>query len=482
MEITAGYLPEMNNETIEYREIIYSYNGLTAKVKVPQLSPQQLSKIMSIVKANAHILKSFSVSELVAIIDQAIHILLDRQSKQRRLAETWLPIITGYDQEIIRTGLTTFLQRFRKHELQRFLVEDFGNPQLLDDFQPLVKGGYSKAVGADVTGHFWAGNVPGLPLWSFISALLVKSGSVGKTASEEPLFAGLFADILAEVEPKIKNCFAIVTWKGGDEEREALFFEGCETIIAYGSDQSLASIKQRVPVTSKLISHGHKISFSIIGKESLHMQKAVETSHLAALDLIRYDQQGCYSPQAIFVQKGGLITPGEFAKYLAHELSALEIRFPRRELSIEESASFIRNQQREEMSLFAEENKEIISDENGRWIVIYKDHSSEFLPSVLNRSIQVFAFDEIDEVLEKIKHYKKWLQTAGMSTSPENVFLWSQKLSLHGITRMTGIGRMTSPEAGWHQDGGFSLADLVKMTDIEASTLELAEPLSAYSN
>nr|WP_240056526.1 acyl-CoA reductase [Bacillus mesophilum] len=104
------------------------------------------------------------------------------------------------------------------------------------------------------------------------------------------------------------------------------------------------------------------------------------------------------------------------------------------------------------------------------------------MPSVLNRSIQVFAFNEIDEVLEKIKHYKKWLQTAGLSASPENVFLWSEQLSLYGVTRMTAIGRMTSPEAGWHQDGGFSLADLVKMTDIEASTLELAEPLSAYSN
>lgn len=42
--------------------------------------------------------------------------------------ENLLPIIIGYDTETIRLGLTSYLKSFRNSELQRFLVEDLGNP------------------------------------------------------------------------------------------------------------------------------------------------------------------------------------------------------------------------------------------------------------------------------------------------------------------------------------------------------------------
>jgi hypothetical protein len=39
---------------------------------------------------------------------------------------------------------------------------------------------------------------------------------------------------------------------------------------------------------------------------------------------------------------------------------------------------------------------------------------------------------------------------------------------------------MTSPAAGWHHDGRFSLADLVNMVDIEKSTEVVANQLTHY--
>jgi hypothetical protein len=40
---------------------------------------------------------------------------------------------------------------------------------------------------------------------------------------------------------------------------------------------------------------------------------------------------------------------------------------------------------------------------------------------------------------------------------------------------------MTAPAAGWHHDGRFSLLDLVRMVDIEASTEAAAENFTAYA-
>src|SRR3546814_20309550 len=59
----------------------------------------------------------------------------------------------------------------------------------------------------------------------------------------------------------------------------------------------------------------------------------------AAWDVMRYDQQGCYSPHIFYVQRGGQIAPREFAGYLAGELANLQRRFPRRALDLEESAA-----------------------------------------------------------------------------------------------------------------------------------------------
>ena len=58
--------------------------------------------------------------------------------------------------------------------------------------------------------HFWSAS---------------KAGNIGKVSSSEPLFAGWFAKALAEVDPSLANCFAVVWWKGGDEKREKMIFE-----------------------------------------------------------------------------------------------------------------------------------------------------------------------------------------------------------------------------------------------------------------
>ena len=55
-----------------------------------------------------------------------------------------------------------------------------------------------------------------------------------------------------------------------------------------------------------------------------------------------------------------------------------------------------------------------------------------------------------------------------------------QRLGQAGVTRICAVGQMTSPEAGWHHDGRFSLLDLVRMVDIEASTEREAQRFTRY--
>ncbi|MDQ7861272.1 acyl-CoA reductase [Peribacillus frigoritolerans] len=84
--------------------------------------------------------------------------------------------------------------------------------------------------------------------------------------------------------------------KGGDEERETCILEQSDVVVGYGGNASLQSLQSQTPITTRFLAYGHKISFGLISRFSLDSQKAFETARQAALDVIRYDQQGCYSP------------------------------------------------------------------------------------------------------------------------------------------------------------------------------------------
>lgn len=481
MRETAGYLPLSFQEELEWQTLTFTNKVDTVEIEVPILSKEQISSLADMVKNNSReVLKSFTVNQIIDIIDKTIEKFLDRSSYYRKKAEKLLPIISGYDEEIIRLGLTSYLKTFRRPQLYRFVAEDFENPLILDDFQPRPKGGFSKALGPDLVVHIWAGNVPALPIWSLISSLLVKSGNIGKVSSSEPLFAGLFAQALVEVEPSLADSLAIIWYRGGDTDREIQLFSQSDLVVGYGSNDSLASLRDKIPITTRFLPFGHKISFGMLSKATLDARKAAQTAHNAANDIVQYDQQGCYSPHFFFVEKGGRVSPKEFARYLAHELACFEEKYPIRELSIEEMTTNAAWRNREELSVFNEPMKEIISDPLNNWTVVYEENCKQIIPSCLNRVIKVIAVDQLELAIDYIEPFRSLLQTVGIAAAPKELFSISALLAEAGVTRITALGKMTSPEAGWHHDGRFNLMDLVNMVDIEHSAEEYCEKFAPY--
>lgn len=483
MREVAGHLPGLSADAVEWRTLTFGRGNEAFEVAVPALDDVQIAALAAHVRqARAGYLKLLPTARIVATIDRAIGRLLDRNDPWRRKAEVLLPQVTGYDAEMVRLGLTGYLKTFRAPELHRFLAEDFANPQILDDFQPTAKGGFAKAVGPDVLVHIWAGNVPGLPLWSLISGLLVKAGSIGKVSSAEPLFAGWFARLIAEIDPRLADCLAVVWWKGGDVERERAVLNQADLVLAYGSTGSLEQIRSRVPATTRFLGFGHKISFGMIAREALDARKASAAAHRAAYDMVRYDQQGCYSPQVFFVERGGRVSPRDFSKYLAHELAAFERKFPRRALSIEEAGSVAAWRNAEEMKTLAQPDREILSDAAGAWSVVHVEDAEGLAPSGLNRTVRVVVVDALEDAVPRIAPFRAFLQTVGIAAPPESLFRISALLGDAGVTRICALGEMTAPEAGWHHDGRFNLLDLVTMVEIDRSAESAAEALAPYAD
>ncbi len=482
-EAVAGYLPGLKADELQWQTLSFSSWGNTLDVAVPVLSPAQLAALAERVRvASRATLKTMSVSQIIAVVDRAIARLLDPRDPYRIEAEWLLPLVTGYDPEMVRLGLTGYLKTFRAPQLQRFVAEDFANPKILDEFQPRPKGGFARAFGPELMVHVWAGNVPGLPLWSLISGLLVKAGNVGKVSSSEPLMASLFARLLVEVEPQLTESLAVVWWKGGDEVREQALFGQADLVAAYGGNDSLAQVRRRVPITTRFLPYGHKLSFGMVGRAALDARRAVSTARLAAFDVGRYDQQGCYSPHVFYVERGGKVSPQEFAQYLAHELATFEHKFPRRILPLEEAASVAGWRQTQELKAFSQTGSAVVGEVGAAWSVAYADAVQPLAPCALNRSIQVLAVDSLQDVVPRIAGQRAFLQTVGLAAAPKELFHLAELLGQAGVTRISAIGAMTAPEAGWHHDGRFNLLDLVRLVEIEQSAESAAEDFAPYKD
>ena len=478
--VTAGWLPGLSDDEVRWQVLPFERNGTRLEVSVPMLTAPQMQALADRVRdaANQH-LRKMSVAQIIDVIDRAIARLLDRNDPYRQQAEALLPVVSGYDTDMVRLGLTGYFKTFRAPQLRRFVAEDFANPAMLDGFQPAPKGGAVRAFGPDLLVHSWAGNVPALSLWSLVCGLLVKAPAIGKLASAEPLFAGLFARLLAEIHPPLADCLAVVWWSGaGGDEADALYAKA-DTVLAYGGNPTLDALRKRLPVTTRFLPHGHKLGFGLIGAAALDALKAPAIARLAAWDVMRYDQQGCYSPHVFYVERGAPVPPRAFADHLAAELANLQRRFARRELELEESAAVAKWQQSVEWSAG---DDLLIGPADAPWSVAYSDSLQSLSPTALYRTISVVGVDSLGDVVPVVAAQREYLQTAGIAVSPEDLYRLAELLGAAGVTRIAAIGSMSMPEAGWHHDGRFNLLDLVRMTEIEQSAELAAQPFATYAD
>jgi len=477
----AGYVPGIAAHDMSWETLMFEAHGQRAEVRVPRLTPTQLETVAATVRAAAQgVLASMPVMEVVGIIDRVVLRMLDTNHPDRQEIDRLLPIISGFDPEMTRLGINASLKAFRRHQSLRFLVEDFGDPGLLDGFRPRAKGGWTRACGPSLLAHVWAGNVPGLPLWSLVSGMLVKAGNIGKVSSDEPLFASWFARVLAEIEPRLADALAIVWWPGGETALEQVFCRQADVLKVYGGEAALAAWQRQLPAGKRMLAHGHKFSAGLVSAAALDTRQARLTARQAAMDMVRWDQQGCYSPQVFYVERGAQVSPQEFACHVAGEMTALQHSFPRRALSLEETRAVAGWRQGLGLQQLRGGQIELLGPADAPWSLAYIDTPEGARPGALNRTACIVAVDTLDEAVRWLGSQQAFLQTVGLAAGPEELFRLASLLAQAGATRICALGSMTTPDAGWHHDGRFSLLDLVRMVDIETSAEQAAEALASY--
>ncbi len=464
--LTGYWLPTLSPGEIEVRERAFGPGRVT--LRLPVLTPHTLRELLvELRERGAANLAGRPVAEILTTIEAAARSVTVPGERLREELLATLPGLTGYSRQMIELGLARMGALWTAASLHAALEDELGSAEVLDDFRPRPAGGYQRAFGPALTLHVFSGNIPGVSVTSLIRALCVKSASLGKTAAGEPYFAVCFARALAERDPELAKCVAVTHWPGGSHDLEAVAFSEAGAVVAYGSDEAIADISCRVPPQTRLIGYPNRLGAALISRSALSRESLAGLVRGAAADVAAFDQQGCVSPHTIYLERGGAVSPLDFAQALAGALDDLAKEIPRGKLAPGDSVLIHQLRAQAEVR-----GATVLASEPGtEWTVIV-EAGPGFEPSTLNRVIHLRTVDELDEALGALAGIGRHLQTVALAAEPAERRELAARLGALGATRVVPIGRAAWPGPHWHHDGRFQFLDLLRFVDLEPDAPE----------
>ncbi len=436
------------------------------------LTPAIISEAGQTLKRNRErYLAERSTDSLIRVISDVAQSWLDPEYPFRVEALSEGPAKTGFPEQVLAAGLDAFFSQITAKNLEHLLQQELGHVQRLDtialDETEAEEDRASIVRGPELLVHIAGGALPNPTITSMILGFLVRSAQFVKCPSGYSFIPRLFAHSIYEADRKLGACLEIAEWRGGSVGLEEALFAEADCLTATGSDETLASLRRTLPLKVRFIGYGHKVSFGYISHESLSGIAARKLAVQAVRDVVAWNQLGCLSPHAFYVEAGGATSPEQFAELLAKELHATEMKEPRGTLQTEAAAAIAYRRSFYEVRAAASEKTRMWrSDDSTAWTVVY-ENDPRFQISCLNRFIYVKAVSSVEEVLRSADAVHGKVSTVGMAASGAKAQELAQRFARWGVTRICPVGEMQNPPFTWRHDGRLSLADLVTWTDWE---------------
>ena len=436
------------------------------------LTPPMIAEACQTLKRNrGQYLAARSTSHLVKVISETSANWLQPDYPFRCLVLEVGPSVTGFQHATLVRGLDAFFSEVTRENLHALLVQELGHAHRLDEMS--APAGESKlnhaamARGPELLAHITAGNIPSPTLLSIVLGLLVRSAQFVKCASGTSFLPRLFAHSLYEADPKLASCLEIAEWRGGESALEEALFVEADCLTATGSDETLATIRQRLPRLTRFLGYGHRVSFGYIARGALSGFGTKKLVARAAEDVIAWNQLGCLSPHVIYVESGGSLSAEQFAEELSEELKRREADEPRGEVPVELAATIAsRRDVYRVRAAASQETRLWCSEGSTAWTVVH-EADARFQPSCLNRFVYVKCAPDLAEALRQSESVRGQVSTVGLASPDDDARTLATELARWGVTRVCPLGQMQTPPLTWRHDGRPSLGDLITWTDWE---------------
>lgn len=413
-------------------------------------------------------LASRPAAEIHKTLERVAGRFLDPGSPARKNAVSWLARMGRFSAPMIERALDDTFWPLAGGGVSRWVASELGSTAVLDAPEPDRRGVTRRAFGPDWMLQIYAGNVPGLPVWPLYSALAMKSALLAKASSQEPVMASLLARTIAEEDPGLGECLAVVWWKGGTTDLDRAAIREAPAVLAFGGEFAIASVAREAQPEARLVLQGPKVSVAYVSSASLTRQNLASLAQRAAYDVSLYDQQGCLSPHAIYVERGGDIGPAAFASALGTALEALRDGLPRGAIEAEHAArvQLYRAQAHFEEAQKTRGTRVLESGSGTDWTLIYED-GARFQPTPAYRTVRVHAVSGPDEVVEALLPQASWIEAIGLETRGGERRALAATFAGTGVPRIAAIGSLQRPELTGTHGGVHRLLPFIRWSTVE---------------
>jgi hypothetical protein len=354
---------------------------------------------------------------------------------------------------------------------------------------------------------YGAGNVPGTALLiAFLALSTALAGGpppavVVKNSRREPIFGPLLLSALEDADEELVSTLALLIWDYEDEGVQARLMGQADLAIAAASDRTIDQIRGALhrlapSGATRFHAHGHKVSFTAIGKEVLGhgLQAGAGTpllqavALLAALDSVYWDQQGCLSSRIHFVEAGDpkCHSALDYARQLAEQLrlwgsvlprgawprQRLHDRFDRYKLLESTGRVHVLSAYDDEFVVVHDERsldayglQSTVNDCEGRVVVVRPVGDLLAIPDEHLRLLPVGNLQSLSVAVGR--------EGDGLT---DGFLQFAAACAARGVTAIRSVGRGAFPQLAYSWDGFLPLDLLRKRPDGWFTTIEFDRP------
>ncbi len=384
---------------------------------------------------------------------------LDQEDPLHGAAVASVAAESGLSPEMSRHVVLGMAADWTRERLTRLLVEEFGLAEALDGFpagehadEHHVDHRRIAAFGDEFAFHLASGSVPGVGATSLIRSLLVKTPVLLKPGAGDVALAVLFARALAEADPALADCCAVIYWPGGASPVESVVIPRADRIVVYGDDQTVSDVRRRAKPGVPVVDYHHRISFSVVGPGSFD-------GHALAAAVGTFDQRGCVTTHQVYAL-GNQSRALEVARSLADGLADMERDLPQGSPTGAERSAIRQRVGATELKAAIDDRVELFGNGDSGWAVLVEPNPG-LEPSPLGRVARVTPVSDVERIAMEVSEFRFNLQTAGHGGFADQGRSLAEALGRVGVTRVVPFASVAFPPAWWLHDGSGPLQVLV---------------------
>ena len=337
-------------------------------------------------------------------------------------ADSFTPWTGHYDEEVLR----------------EWIELEFGQADALERPFSYGKETQTRVIVPQNIVHILSGNTPHAAWQTLLRGLLLGAHNFLKLPAHGlPEFEKQIAELPQPLRDKITTCRSLPDH----------WIDAAGALVVFGNDDTIRHFRQLAPLHIPFIAHGHRLAIGLI------TDPTQEAARLAVRDAAMFNQQGCLSIHALYVQGDA----HAFGDRLSEAFADFEKENPRGEITLSEHGAI--SDLREETKFLQANAPETYhlweSSEGTDWTIIYRADPT-LNPSPLNRTLFIHPYPESFDQLGTLTK-----NLSGIATQTEIK-------NLPPAPRIFPLGQAQTPPLIWHHDGLPPLASLVRFQDKRA--------------